>query len=142
MRKRIAAIDYGDARIGLAVSDESHFLASPLKAIPTMRTMEETARAILTALDEKEPIEKIVLGLPLLLNGKESPSSTKVRELATWLEKHCDKTIVFWDERLTTAQVERTLKEAEMSRKKRTKYVDAMAAGAILQSYLDSPAVH
>ncbi len=62
-----------------------------------------------------------------------------VRELALILEELSGKKVVLWDERLTTAQVERTLKEAEMSRKKRTQYIDAMAAGVILQNYLDSP---
>jgi putative pre-16S rRNA nuclease len=137
MRKRIAAIDFGQTRIGLAVSDETQFLASPLCAIKTKPTMKETTQAILLALSEKEPIEKIILGLPLFLNGKDSPMSLKVRELAKTLEELSDKEVVLWDERLTTAQVERTLKEAEMKRKKRTQYLDAMAASAILQSYLD-----
>ncbi len=138
MSKRIAGIDYGEARIGLAVSDMSQFLASPLKALKAKPTLKESAAEILLALSEMEPIEKIVVGLPLHLNGKDSPSSLKARELAKHLEELSDKSIVLWDERLTTAQVERTLKEAEMSRKKRAKYVDAMAAGAILQSYLDT----
>jgi putative pre-16S rRNA nuclease len=136
--KRIAGIDYGKVRIGLAVSDPMHIIASPIKALAAKKTLKETAELILEELKPHEPVEKIVLGLPLLMNGKESPGSTEVRELAKHLGELTDKEIVLWDERLTTAQVERTLKEAEMSRKKRTKYVDAMAAGAILQNYLDS----
>lgn len=137
--KRIAGIDYGDKRIGLALSDPSCFLASPFKVIATCRTPEETAKSILKELTSYEPIKVIVLGLPLKMSGEESPGSVKVRELAKHLEELSDKTIVFWDERLTTTQVERTLKEAEMSRKKRAKHLDTMAATMILQSYLDSP---
>ncbi len=85
------------------------------------------------------PIEKIVIGLPLLMNGKEGKSSAKVRQLVLFLEEVTGLPIIFWDERLTTIQVERTLKEAGISRKKRTQYVDAMAAREILQNYLDSP---
>jgi putative Holliday junction resolvase len=137
--KRIAGIDYGKARIGIALSDPGRIIASPLKAIETKPILKETATLILQELATHEPIEKIVLGLPLMMNGTESPGSKEVRELAKILEEMTEKTIVLWDERLTTAQVERTLKEAEMSRKKRARYIDAMAAGAILQSFLDSP---
>jgi len=112
-------------------------LATPIKALAAKKTLKETAELILAELKPHEPVEKIVLGLPLLMNGKESPGSLEVRELAKFLGESTEKEIVLWDERLTTAQVERTLKEAEMSRKKRTKYIDAMAAGAILQNYLD-----
>lgn len=136
---RIAGLDYGDARIGLAVSDPGKILASPIKAIATKRSLADTAAAILLELAPHEPVDKIVLGLPLMMSGKESPGSKKVRELAVILEELSGKTVVLWDERLTTAQVERTLIEAEMNRKKRARYIDAMAAGAILQSYLDSP---
>jgi len=137
MKGRIASVDFGEARIGLALSDLGHFLATPLKAIPGKGTMKEVAQAVLLALKEHEPIEKIVLGLPLHMNGKESPSSLKVRELKKHLEELSKVPILLWDERLTTTQVERTLKEAKMSRKKRTQHVDAMAAGVILQSFLD-----
>lgn len=138
-RHRIAGIDFGDVRIGLALSDTGRFLASPLKALLAKRNFKETAAAILVELTPFLPIEKIVLGLPLLLNGKESPSSLKVRELKKSLEELTPIPILLWDERLTTDQVERTLKEANMNRKKRSQYIDAMAAGLILQSYLDSP---
>ena len=136
--KRIAGIDYGKVRIGFALSDPMQIFATPIKALLTKKTLKETAELILAELSPHEPVEKIVIGLPLLMNGKESPGSLEVRELAKLLGELAEKEIVLWDERLTTAQVERTLKEAEMSRKKRTKYVDAMAAGAILQNYLDS----
>jgi len=135
--KRIAGIDYGDVRIGIAISDPTQLLATPLQTVERKLSLKQTAEEIALVLGEYMPIEKIVLGLPLLLNGKESESSHKVRELAPFLEEITGLEIIFWDERLTTAQVQRTLKEAEVKRKKRTQYVDAMAAAAILQSYLD-----
>ena len=138
---RTLGIDYGDARIGLSLSDETKFLASPLKMIRAKPKLEDTAKAIYEEISDRSSPEKIVLGLPLHLSGKESPSSLKVRELGTFLEQLFGVPVIFWDERLTTAQVERTLKEAEFSRKKRTKVVDSMAACVILQSYLDSPRI-
>jgi len=136
---RIAGIDYGNARIGLAISDPGKILATPLRAMATRKGLRDTAAAILLEFSAYEPIEKFVIGLPLLMSGKESPGSKVVRELAAILEELSQRPVVLWDERLTTAQVERTLKEAEMRRKKRVQYIDAMAAGAILQSYLDLP---
>lgn len=135
---RVAGIDYGLARIGLAISDPGKFLASPLKAIATKKNLRDTAAAILLEFSSYEPIEKFVLGLPLMMSGKESTGSKIARELAIILEELSGKPVVLWDERLTTAQVERTLKEAEMNRRKRTQYVDAMAAAAILQNFLDT----
>ncbi len=135
--KRIAGIDFGDVRIGLALSDPGRIIASPIKVINTKATLKETASLILQELIPHEPVEIIVLGLPLHLNGSESPGSKKVRELASLLEELSDKNVVLWDERLTTAQVERTLKEANLTRKKRAKHLDTMAAAAILQNYLD-----
>lgn len=136
---RIGAIDYGNARIGLAISDPGRILATPVRAIATRKNLRDTAAAILVEFGAFEPIQTFLIGLPLLMSGKESPGSKIVRELALILEELSKRPVVLWDERLTTAQVERTLKEAEMSRKKRVQYIDAMAAGAILQSYLDSP---
>lgn len=121
------------------MSDPTQMLASPIQAVEAKSSLKQTAEAIALVLGEYMPIEKIVIGLPLLMNGKESDSSRKVRELIPFLEEVTGLEIVLWDERLTTAQVERTLKEANMNRKKRSKYVDAMAASAILQSFLDSP---
>ena len=137
--KRIGGIDFGQARIGLALSDERRLFASPLKVISPSKTLKETALAILAAFSSHEPVEILVIGLPLMMNGKDSPGCKPVRELAEIFKEISDKTTVLWDERLTTTQVERTLKEVGMSRKKRAKVIDGMAAAMILQSYLDSP---
>lgn len=135
---RISAIDYGKVRIGLAISDENQWLASPLKTIATKSNMKDTAALIIQELSEYESFEKIILGLPLLLSGEESPLSLEVRNLAKELKAIVSAPIFLWDERLTTNQVEKILKEANIKRKKRTQYIDAMAAAAILQNYLDT----
>jgi len=134
---RVVGIDFGEARVGFALSDTGRMLASPIKSLQGKKNLKEVAASIVAELTAHDQIEKIVIGLPLHLNGKESPSSLRVRELKKHMEELTDHPIILWDERLTTAQVERTLKEANMGRKKRTKVVDAMAAAAILQNYLD-----
>lgn len=136
--KRIAAIDYGNVRIGLAISDPTQAIASPLQIVENRPSRRETAEAIAKVLEDYMPIEAIVMGLPLLMNGRESPGCREVRELLPYLEEVTGLEIVLWDERLTTAQVERTLKEAKVRRKQRSSITDPMAASAILHSYLET----
>lgn len=136
MRK--AAIDFGTVRIGLAISDELGMIARALPFIAAQKTLPETAAQIAAAFKPFFPLNCIVLGNPLHLSGKDSPLSLIVKELAPILEQICSVPIVLWDERLTTAQVERTLKEAEMNRKKRTQIIDSLTAAVILQNYLNS----
>jgi putative Holliday junction resolvase len=135
---KVVGIDYGQVRIGVAISDERRFLSRPLATVTAEKTIEKTAHTIARNLQSEGKIDRIVIGLPLHLSGKESPMCASVRELGKHLENILSIPIIFWDERLSTAQVERTLKEAELSRKKRVPLVDAMAACAILQNYLDS----
>ena len=134
---RIAGLDYGKARIGLAISDERAILAQPKAFIPAGKTLEETAKRIAGELVKHTPLTAIVIGLPLHMSGRDSPMSEEVRKLAQLLEVLCSVPIVLWDERLSTAQVERGLKEANVSRKKRTPIVDSLTAALILQNYLD-----
>lgn len=134
---RIVGIDFGLKRIGLAVSDERRLFARPLELVIAEKTPEATIKKLLEALSSLSPIESFVIGLPLLLNGKDSPMSLQVREFAAKLEELSKLPVVLWDERLTSAQVERTLKEAEFSRKKRVPLIDGMAAAAILQNFLE-----
>jgi putative Holliday junction resolvase len=132
---RIAAIDYGLARVGLAISDEMRFLARPLVCLPNTKQL---SQAIVQELGKHGAIEAIVLGLPIQMNGKEGEMAQEVRKFAEELKKHTALPILFWDERLTSAQADRTLREAELSRKKRAALSDTMSATVILQSYLDS----
>jgi len=134
---RIAAIDYGKARIGLAVSDERAILAQPLPCLKAGKTVDETAKIIAEALTRHTPLGAIVIGLPLHMSGHESPLSEEVRKLAFLLDELCHVPISLWDERLTTAQVERELKDAGMRRKKRSALIDSLSATLILQNFLD-----
>ncbi len=134
-RLRVLGIDFGMKRIGLARSDPSRMIASPLKTILAAKTLEETVVLILKELDE---VDTIVVGLPLLLSGKDSDTTTTVRKFATLLEEASGLPLILWDERLTSKQVERLLMEDKMSRKKRAAHVDTMSATLILQNYLDT----
>ncbi len=134
---RCLGIDFGMARIGLAISDENQRIALPIGFIRAGKTMQETAKLI----DDRVAVyslEKVVIGLPLQLNGQEGEMAKKVRLFAEVLQNLLIIPFIFWDERLTSAQVERHLKDSGMNRKKRAKHSDEMAAMTILQNYLDS----
>ncbi|NGX45731.1 MAG: putative pre-16S rRNA nuclease [Chlamydiae bacterium] len=135
---RIVGIDWGRARIGVAVSDESKFLASPLKTLNTTPKFLDTIKLLAEEIESVEKLEAVVIGLPLKMSGEESPMSVEVRAVKAELEKTLSAPIILWDERLTTAGVERTLRDAGIKRKKRAQIVDTLAACTILQSYLDS----
>jgi putative pre-16S rRNA nuclease len=132
---RILGVDYGRARIGLAVSDEGKILSRPLCVIENGKHVFEKLK---TAIKPLLPIETAVIGLPLHLNGKESPMSGEVRQFAEKLKEELSLCVIFWDERLTSALADRTLKEAGLNRKKRAELEDKVAASLMLQSYLDS----
>ncbi|MFY7843429.1 MAG: Holliday junction resolvase RuvX [Rhabdochlamydiaceae bacterium] len=134
---RIAAIDYGTVRIGLAMSDPRQIIAQPLDVLKTARNHQLTSSLIQDRLKPFYPIETILIGLPMHLNGKESPMSLVVREFAKILECTLNISIVLCDERLTTAFTERCLKEGGVSRKKRKDLIDSLTATVILQTYLD-----
>lgn len=134
---RIAAIDFGKARIGLAISDEMRIIAKSLETVQASKDLSSTAKSIASALS-KYKIDMIVIGLPLLLNGKEGEMAVAVRAFAKALEEVLPLPIVFWDERLTSSGVEKMLTGFDVSRKKRAELSDALAAVSILQNYLDS----
>ena len=131
MKKRIASIDYGLKRIGLAISDESQIIASSLGVVEAGKSSGETIERLLKALSPYS-LETIVVGNPIHLNGKISFLADEVRHFVALLEKHVDCPVVLTDERLSTVQAERSLKEGGMSRKKRAKVVDAVAAVMII----------
>lgn len=141
--RRIIGIDYGMARIGLAYSDISHLIASPLGTLTTEKKSKATINKLVLLLQEHEKeldysIEKIVVGLPLMMSGKAGLMADEVNHFITKLQEVLpDTPIVKWDERLSSVQAERSMREASMSRKKRAKKVDFVAAVIILQSYLD-----
>jgi len=139
---RIIGIDFGMKRIGIAISDETRTIAMPLTTVTAERKSEHTVLKVIDELrkacnDRGYVIEEIVIGMPLRLNGKSSFLGDEVKHFSELLSGQISYPITLWDERLTTAQAERALREANLSRKKRSKVVDTVAATIILQSYLD-----
>ncbi len=131
---RILGIDFGDKRLGLALSDESHTLASPL-AVYERKDLQSDLK-FLSDLISQYQITEIVLGLPVKMDGSLGPKAQQVLEFQKLLEEHVKIPVSTFDERLTTAEAERVLLQADLSRKKRKARRDALAAVLILQGYL------
>ena len=130
----------GQARIGIAISDEMEILASSVESYHCKGDIETDARAVSEKLIELGA-QKIVIGLPKNMNGTEGPAAEKCRAFGEMLGKFLDIEQVYSDERLTTVQAQRTLIGANVSRKKRKHVVDKLAAQLILQNYLDAQGV-
>ena len=136
-RQCLLGIDLGSKTIGMAISDTSGIIASPLDTLKRGKFCDDSAK--LVALIKEHQIGGIVLGLPISMNGCEGPRCQATRQFAMNLLAAFDIPISFWDERLSTAAVERVLiSEADMSRKRRGEVVDKMAAAYILQGALDA----
>lgn len=133
---RILGIDYGTKRLGLALSDEGEILASPLPV--RIRTTPAEDMKFLASLVQERKIGKIVLGLPLNMDGSQGEMARAVQGFAAELERGCTVPVILFDERLTTSEAERVLVQADISRKKRKNLRDGLAAVLILQGYLDS----
>lgn len=130
---RILSIDYGDVRIGLAISDESQTIAKPYKTLEN-----KSKKFILSQIKEicrKENVKKIIIGLPFMLSGEEGIQVEKVRKFSEFLKKNISATILLEDERLTTVEAEKLLEEKENLGNIDK---DQMAAYYILQAYLES----
>lgn len=134
---RLVGIDFGTVRIGVALSDPTQFLATPLPLILMQKDLKLSAELLLKSLEKHAPLEALILGLPIHMDGKESPLSTQVRLFKELLHTLTPLPIILWDERLSTAQSDRMLKEANLSRKNRVLIIDSVTAAAILQNYLD-----
>ncbi|MBS0620473.1 MAG: Holliday junction resolvase RuvX [Verrucomicrobia bacterium] len=135
---RIVGIDFGTVRIGIAISDERKIIASALPTLTCAKTLPQTIDLLIKALSGYTAIEKIVIGLPLLLSGKEGDMAQKVKAFGTLLQEKMGIPVVYWDERLSSAFVEKMLISADVSRKKRASLSDALSAVTILQNYLES----
>lgn len=136
---KILAIDFGLVRIGLAYSDKKLKIALPYKTILAKKdNLKETVDIVVKEIEFLKDVEEVIIGLPLLLTGKESPMCEHVRKFAQKLKEKISCTIILRDERFTTSQAEKALKETSMSRKNRVQRTDQLAAAIILQGYLDS----
>ncbi len=132
---RILALDHGTKRIGVAVSDELKMIAQPLEFIPA-EPLEDALKRLSALLVEKE-VELILIGMPRNMDGSYGPAAEKVREFIQQAKASITVPFKTWDERLTSAQANRVLLDANVRRDKRKEKVDAMAAAVLLQSYLD-----
>jgi len=132
---RILALDHGSKRIGVALSDELKMIAQPLEFIPA-QPFDNLVGRLRELLDEKD-VELILVGMPRNLDGSYGTASVVVEEFVDALKCEIPVPIQTWDERLTSAQANRSLVEANVARQKRKQKVDAMAAALLLQSYLD-----
>jgi putative Holliday junction resolvase len=135
---RILGLDYGDRRIGVAVSDELGWTASGIATIERTEDGEDLRR--IAELVERYGAEAVVVGLPVNMNGTLGPRAEICMAFADRLRQTLSVPVHLWDERLTTVSAERTLIEADVSRRKRRQVVDRMAAALLLQHYLDSRA--
>ncbi len=133
---RVLALDVGDKRIGVAISDPSQVLARSLKVIQRGSRQEDFA-AVARLVEEYE-VEKVVVGYPRSLDGKAHAQAKKVERYATGLAESLTVPMLLWDERFSTVTAERLMREAGLRGKKRWKGIDAVAAAVILQDYLDS----
>lgn len=133
---RVLALDVGDVRIGLAVSDLMGIIANPLETY-NRKELSADVDYIVKLAGERE-VDTIVSGLPKSLNNSESIQTAKVREFVSALEEKWGKKVVFVDERFTTASAQRVLIEGNVRRGDRKKVVDKVAAAIILQTYLDT----
>jgi len=132
---RILGIDYGDKNIGLAISDKLLFTAQPLGLYRTINKTED--KKYFLQLASRYKISKIVIGLPLRLDGSAGTRVEKTKKFAAWLKKTLQLPIVMWDERLTTRQANFILNQQKIKDKKKKKLKDQVAANIILSSYLE-----
>lgn len=133
---RILGIDYGEVWLGLAISDPSGSIASPLTTL-AMSEWQKNPATLDTILAENE-IAEIVIGLPIQMNGSEGEMAKKTTHFAdTLAARYAEIAVYTWDERLTSAEAERVLLEANMRRRRRKQIRNQIAAALILQAFLD-----
>jgi len=133
---RILALDVGDKRIGVAISDPSQIIARSLKVI--QRGSRQGDFAAVARLIEEYEVERVVVGHPRSLDGTIGEQAEKVEHYAAGLAEVLTVPVLLWDERFSTVSAERLMREAGSRGKKKRERVDAVAAAVILQDYLDS----
>lgn len=133
--KRALGIDYGDVRIGLALSDELRMLAHPLETVPNS----PRALAHINGLISEKSVDALVVGLPKNMDGSKGPAAQKAEAFANQLRSaNPGVRVLLWDERMTTVAAQRALHEAGRNAKNSRAVVDQVAAQLILQGWLDS----
>ncbi len=132
---RVAGIDYGTVRIGIAVSNPERTIASPLENY-TRRGVDQDARRF-QRLTIEERVSLFVVGLPIHLDGRESQKSVEARQFGAWLAETTGVPVEYFDERFTSREAEDFLLSADMTRKRRKKRLDMLAAQIMLTAYLE-----
>lgn len=132
---RVAGIDYGHVRIGIAISDPDRKIASPLENYTRQGLEQDTRRFRRLAVEEG--VALFVVGLPLHLDGGESLKSQEARQFGAWLGEVTGVPVEFFDERFTSCEAEQYLLAADMTRKRRKKRMDMLAAQIMLSGYLE-----
>ena len=131
---RVLAIDYGDARTGIAVSDKTGMIVGQTTVIHS-RNAKKTAQDI-ALLVQQTGAERLVMGFPRNMDGTEGPRAALYREFAALVERECSMPVILWDERRTTVEAHNILSDCNYHGKKRKNTVDAVAASLILEGYL------
>jgi putative holliday junction resolvase len=135
---RIMGLDVGSKTVGIAISDELGWTAQGLKTLKIDEEKSKFGFDEIGQLIKEYGISQVVIGLPKNMNGTIGPRGEASKRYAEEIENQFEVPTTLWDERLTTMAAERVLLEADVSRKKRKKVIDKMAASMILQGYLDS----
>jgi putative Holliday junction resolvase len=137
---RVLALDVGERRVGIAISDPTGAVARPLQALE--RGPREEDFAAIAVLVAEHDIDLVVIGMPFSLDGTEGPQARRIAGYAEELADYLPTRVVLWDERFTTAEAEEILRQSRSEKKRRrartSGELDAIAAAVILQSYLDS----
>ncbi|PAW80668.1 MAG: Holliday junction resolvase RuvX [Spartobacteria bacterium Tous-C9RFEB] len=133
--KKALGIDLGEARVGVAVSDDLGMLAHPLETI-SVKTSDVKKRIL--ALAAERGAQTIIVGMPRNMDGTYGPAATKAKEFIEALRSSTEIKVIGWDERLTTVSAQRSLHEAGKNTKKQRPIIDQVAAQIILQGWLDS----
>ncbi len=133
--QRLMGLDLGEKTIGIALSDTRLTIASPRETLRRGKFREDAAK--LQAMIQREGVGGLVIGLPVAMDGTEGPRCQSVRQFARNLLALVEIDIAFWDERLSTAAVEREMIAADLTRKRRGEIIDRVAAAYILQGFLD-----
>lgn len=134
---RVLALDWGEVRIGLALSDETQFLATPLDTLVRRRGKRFPMQAFLALVTTHQPVG-LVVGLPLTPEGLEEESAIAARTLAADVARKTALPLEFWDERMSTARALAAIREQGGSTRGRREEVDALAAAVLLQHWLDT----
>jgi putative Holliday junction resolvase len=134
-RRRLLGFDVGSKTLGLALSDTSRSIASPLETLRRTKFTQDIVK--LQAIAQRHEIGGFVIGLPVNMDGTEGPRAQSARSFAENLQSVIALPVAFWDERLSTAAVTRMMIEADTTRARRAELVDKLAAAFILQGALD-----